>query len=173
MTTTPAIDTLRAMYRAARSGAALDVPAYVDALLDAIADGEELHKIADCFEKLGYWTRLDIIGHAEGGGSRVAAAKKARGWKGAIRVASALGLTDMWAAAMTAHYGPTGTHASRLDANGVPSAKTLAEFPRIGEAMAGAAERFDLLVAWYDRRYAGQAPEMGHVVRYTAPVAAA
>ena len=35
------------------------------------------------------------------------------------------------------------------------------------------AERFDLLVAWYDRRYSGQAPEMGHVVRYTAPTVAA
>ncbi len=173
MNTTPAIDTLRAMYRTARSGAALDAPAYVDALLGAIADGEELHKIAGCFEKLGYHTRLDIIGHAEGGGSRVAAARKARGWKGAIRVASALGLTNLWCAAMTAHYGPSGTHQTRLDADGVPTAETLAEFPRIAEAMAEAAERFELLASWYDRRYAGQAPDMHYVVRYSAPAVAA
>ncbi len=101
------------------------------------------------------------------------AARAARGWKGAIRVASLLGLTDVWAAAMTAHYGPTGTHASRLGTDGVPTVETLAEFPRMGEAMTEAAARFDDLTAWYDRQNAGRAVEYRHVVRYSAPAKAA
>jgi hypothetical protein len=171
--TPSAIDTLRAMYRAVRDGAAPDVPSYVDALLGVAADGGDVHAIERAFEKLGYHTRLDIIGHAEGAGSRVQAARAARGWRGAIRVASLLGLTDVWAAAMTAHYGPTGTHASRIGNDGVPTVETLAEFPRLGEAMADAVERFDSLVAWYDRRTAGKVVDMDHVVRYSAPSKAA
>jgi hypothetical protein len=173
-TTKPAaIEILRAMYRAVRAGATLDVPAYIDALLDVVADGGDVMAIERAFERLGYWTRLDILGSAEGAGVRCRAALDARGWRGAIRVASALGLRDVWAAAMTAHYGPTGTHASRLGVDGVPTVETMAEFPRIGEAMAEAAERFDSLVAWYDRQNAGKAPELHYVVRYSAPSAPA
>lgn len=172
-TTPAAIDTLRAMYRAARAGVSLDVPAYVDALLNVAADGGDVMAIERAFGALGYWTRLDILGMSEGAGARVRAARTARGWRGAIRVASLLGLSDVWAAAMTAHYGPTGTHESRCGADGVPTVETLAKFPRIGEAMAEAAERFESLTAWHDRQSVGKVPDMCHVVRYSAPAKAA
>lgn len=162
------IDTLRQMYRMVRSGAQLDAPAYVDALLRVAADGGDTMAIARAFEKLGYMTQLDIVGMCAGAGARVREAHAARGWKGAIRVASELGLTDVWSAAMTAHYGPSGTHASRLDASGVPTVETMAEFPRIGAAMAEAAERFEGLLGWYDRVNVGRPLRMEHVVSYSA-----
>ncbi len=170
---TTAIDTLRAMYRSVRGGAALDAPAYVDALLEVAADGGDTVAVVSAFERLGYWTRLDILGMGEGAGAHVQAAKTARGWKGAARVASLLGITDVWAAAMAAHYGPAGTHISRLGADGVPTVETLADFPRIAEAMTDAEARFDRLVTWHIRQNAGKAVEMRHVVRYSAPVKAA
>lgn len=169
MTTAPLspIDTLRQMYRSVRAGAKLDAPAYVDALLAVAADGGDTMAIKRAFEKLGYMTRLDILGMCSGAGARVREAKAARGWKGALRVAGELGLTDVWAAAMTAHFGPLGTHASRLDTDGVPTVETMAEFPRIGERMAEAAERFEHLLGWYDRVHAGKLLRMEYVVRYS------
>lgn len=59
-------------------------------------------------------------------------------YRGIAKLVSGGYLTDLWAAAMTAHFGPCGAHPSRLDANGQPSAETLAEFPRLGERMAEA-----------------------------------
>ena len=38
-------------------------------------------------------------------------------------------ISAIWCGAMTAHFGPTGTHAGYLDANGVPTDETLATFP--------------------------------------------
>lgn len=171
-TTSAPIDTLRQMYRSVRAGAQLDAASYVGALLRVAADGGDVAAIERAFEKLGYMTRLDILGMCSGAGARVREAHAARGWKGAIRVASALGLSDVWAAAMTAHYGPTGTHASRLDAAGVPTVETMAEFPRIGERMAEAAERFEGLLGWYDRVNAGKPVRLEHVVSYSAGYAA-
>jgi len=169
---TLAVEMLRSAYRATRKGAALDLPAYVDALLVVAAEGGDVNAIVEAFAYLGYHTRLDIVGAQEGAGARVRAARDARGWQGAMRVASLLGLTDVWAAALTAHYGPTGTHKSRCDSAGVPSMETLAEFPRIGAAMDEAARRVDSLTGWYDRVNAGRTYPIEHVVRYAAPAAA-
>jgi hypothetical protein len=160
------IDALRALYSATRAGEPLDVPAYIEALLAAAADGSDVNAVVVAFEAFGYHTRLDIVGACEGAGARVRAARDARGWQGAIRVASLLGLSDVWAAAMTAHYGPTGTCKSRCDANDVPTLETLAEFPRIGERMAAAAERFEGLTGWYDRVNAGRNYPVEQIVRY-------
>lgn len=70
---------------------------------------------------------------------------------GIVILVSGSFLGDLWAAAMTAHYGPTGTHPSRLDTNGRPSAATLAEFPRIGRRMREARLRVVHLIGWYER----------------------
>jgi hypothetical protein len=168
-----AIETLRAMYVAARKGATLDVPAYVEALLEAAADGCDDVAIEKAFRELGYHTRLDILGTCDGAGARVRAARDVRGWKGAIRVASLLHLSDVWAAAMTAHFGAGEIHPSRLGADGVPTVETMAEFPRIGERMAEAAEDFEHITGWYDRMNAGKTAPADHVVRYAPPVKAA
>jgi len=157
------------MLHAVRAGAPLDAPAYVAALLDAAAEGDDLIAIKSEFRRLGYWTRLDIVGDGEGAGARARAARDAHGWRGAIRVASALGLSDAWSAAMTAYFGPTEIHESYLDADGVPTTETLAKFPRIADAMVDAAERFERLTALYDHRNAGKAIEWRYVVRYSSP----
>lgn len=171
--TNTAIDTLQAMYVATRDGAPLDLAAYVEALLRATAERCDVHPIERAFEGLGYWTRLDIIGACAGAGARTVAVRESHGWLGAIAVASALGLDDVWAAAMTAHFGPVGTHKSRCDANDVPTLETLAQFPRIGERMAEAARVFEGTARWYDRVNAGRSYPLEHVVRYSPPASAA
>lgn len=166
---TDAITTLRAMYRNVRDGQALDVQAYILALLAVAADGGDVWRITRAFEAFGYWTRLDILGMCEGAADRVREAKAARGWKGAIKVASLLGMSEVWNQAMNAYFGPTNTHESRRGSDGVPTLETLAEFPEIGERMAMAAERFETLLAWYDRHNAGQTSYLGQVVEYRKP----
>lgn len=41
----------------------------------------------------------------------------------------------IWSGAMTAHFGPTGTHADYLDADGGPTDATLEAFPSMRDAM--------------------------------------
>jgi hypothetical protein len=173
MSNATAIETLRAMYVTTRNGAPLDVPAYIELLLAAAADGCDDVAIVRAFEKLGYHTRLDILGMCEGAGARVRAVQASKGWHAAIRVASLTNLTDVWSAAMTAHFGPIGTHNSRCGSDGVPTVETMAEFPRIGEAMADAARRFESLTAWYDRMNPARADWLASVVEYRAPRVAA
>lgn len=175
-----AINTLRAMYRNVRAHSRgeihghspFDHAAFVDAILDVAADGGDTWKIMRAFEALGYWTRLDILGHSNQGAARVKAAKAARGWRGAIKVASLLGLSDVWNAAMNAHFGPLGTHESRRGSDGVPTVETMAEFPRIGEFMAEGARMFDNVISYHERFNTGEV-NMSHVVGYRAPAKAA
>jgi hypothetical protein len=164
------IDTLRAMYRTVRDGAALNTSTYIDALLAVAADGGDVHQIMRAFERLGYWTRLDILGACPSASDRVRGAKSARGWRGAILVASLLGMRDVWADAMTAHYGPTGTHESRRGNDGVPMVETMTEFPAICERMERAARSFESSLAYYDR--VNRTDYTDQVVRYSAPKAA-
>lgn len=70
---------------------------------------------------------------------------------GVVRLLSGSYMTDLWAAAHTAHFGPCGTHPSRCDERGVPTAETMATFPRIGERMASARMRVVSLIAYYER----------------------
>lgn len=74
-----------------------------------------------------------------------------------VRATSGSFQTDLWAAAMTAHFGPTETHACWLDAEGRPSAEAIARFPAIGERMARARELVDNILAHYERQAARRA----------------
>lgn len=46
----------------------------------------------------------------------------------------------LWCAAMTEYYGPLGVHESRKDAEGRPTAETLAEFPDVARRIEAARE---------------------------------
>ena len=145
----PAADSLRAIYRSARDGGTIDARALVAAIGEAVAGGVDVRDCLRCFEPYAY-IRINCVRGADA----VALARLARergGWKAAIVVASLLGWGDTWAAAMTAHFGPTGTHESYLDADGRPTAETIARFPRIGEAMREAAERWENHMGYYER----------------------
>ena len=163
------IETLFAVYVATRNGAPLDVPAYADLLLAAAAVDCDIHMVERTFEGLGYFTRMSALGASAGAGALCRAAFASGGWRGAIRVASVLGMSDVWAIAMSAHFGPLGTHNSRCGADGVPTAETLAEFPRIGAAMAESARKFEYVTGWYDRILAGK-DYTSQVVDYRAPI---
>lgn len=80
-------------------------------------------------------------------------------WTAVIELTSGSNHVDvqnMWARAMTAKYGPVGTHASRLGTDGCPTAETLAEFPEIAQRMSEAAEgvsrAFGSYMRWLARR---------------------
>lgn len=60
-------------------------------------------------------------------------------------------LDDIWAAAMTAHYGPCGIHQSWCDAEGRPTAEAIEKLPRVAWQMAEAKERIPGLVRCYER----------------------
>lgn len=83
---------------------------------------------------------------------QVKAAADTGSWKVLIDLTSGEpGLEDLWAAAMTAHFGPLGTHRDYLDADGRPSMATLVRFPEIARRMSEAAERAKGLVGWCER----------------------
>ncbi len=160
MKTNTALCDLRNMYRQARAGATLSAPAFAVAIVGAIVAGADTVAIVCAFEPF-MSVRLDCVEGAEGA-TLVRAAQEQGGHLAALRVCSLLGWTDAWAAAMTAHFGPTGTHESRIDAEGRPSAETLAAFPAIGQRMAEGAKRFDNIIAWYERT--GRATRWEHVI---------
>jgi len=142
---TPAIETLRSMYRSVRAGAELDARSFATTLALAVAEGADTFKVLRAFEPLAF-IRLDFVEGSDGV-ALVRAARDHGGWLAALRVCSLLGWTQEWALAMTAHFGPTGIHESRLGSDGRPTAETLAAFPHIAERMAEAAERFDSYLA--------------------------
>ncbi len=57
-------------------------------------------------------------------------------------------LRGIWACAMTAKYGPGHIHESRVDAEGRPTAETLAAFPRLAERMKEAEETIANCYVW-------------------------
>lgn len=144
-----AMNQLRNIYRAARAGQAIDPSALVAAVGVAVAAGVDVGPALRAFDAFAFVWLSHVCGID--GVWLLHTAREQGGWKAAIRMASLLGWTDVWAAAMTAHYGPTGTHPSRLGPDGRPTAETMAECPEIGRRMAEAAERYDLLVNWYGR----------------------
>lgn len=144
-----ALDALRNLFRSARSGKAIDARTLVAAVSDAVNAG---HDVRPCLTHFSAFAsvRLDCVR----GVDAAALARSARehgGWKAAIVVASLLNWSDAWAAAMTAHYGPASLHESRCDANGRPTAETLAAFPDVAARMADAADRWERLVSYYER----------------------
>lgn len=138
-------DDLRALYAEVKSGAAMP-HALVHAAINNLADKGCAARARKAFEGLGlgygpqHAASLDDLAAAAGRGDFLAVVKLSCGTR-----------SDLWAAAMTAHYGPTGTHESRCNADGTPKAETLAAFPRIGAQMAEARERVIGLIECYRR----------------------
>jgi adhesin HecA-like repeat protein len=65
-------------------------------------------------------------------------------WLAVIHLASGSDMGDMWAAAMTAHHGPTGIHTSWTTALGTPSKRLLAASPSVAWRIERAVERLAL-----------------------------
>lgn len=72
-------------------------------------------------------------------------------YRGLARLLSGSYMGDLWAAAITATYGPTGLHPSRCDTSGAPTEETLRAYPRVAQAMAEAREDIVCLIRWYER----------------------
>lgn len=68
-----------------------------------------------------------------------------------VRTTSGSHMTDLWAAAMTAHYGPCGIHADWTGPDGRPSAEALERIPSVGEDMRDAERRVARLISYYER----------------------
>lgn len=137
-------DDLRALYVAAKGGFKVD-RALVCAALNGLADKDCAAKARKAFEPFvckNYWEQasLDDLDAAAERGDYLAIVRLSSGNR-----------SDLWAAAMTAHYGPCGTHKSRCNADDTVSAETLAEFPRIGERMTEARASVASLLSWYRR----------------------
>jgi hypothetical protein len=65
-------------------------------------------------------------------------------WLAVIHLASGSDMGDMWAAAMTAHYGPTGIHVSWTTALGTPSKRLLSASESVKWRMERSVERLEL-----------------------------
>ena len=144
-----ALAALRAIYRTARTAGTIDPQALVVAVGTVVCAGIDTTAELGAFEPYAFvW--LNHLGGADGA-YLCRAALVNGGWRAAIRMASLLGWTDAWSAAMTAYYGPTGTHESRCGPDGRPTTETLTEFPQLAVCMQEAAERFECILGWYER----------------------
>lgn len=143
-----ALDVLRQLFLAAGPGAPIDPRAAVDAVAAAVLAGEDVGPVLRAHDGIAFvW--MTRLGDADG--AALARKARAQGWRSAIRMCGILGWSAEWAAAMTAHFGPTGLHPSWCDANGCPTPETLAECPGVRERMAEAEERWEHLIAWRER----------------------
>lgn len=71
-------------------------------------------------------------------------------YRAIVKLMSGSYRTDIWSAAMTAHFGPTGLHVCSQDpVTGVPSAECLAKIPSVGEVMSDAKKRVANMIAYY------------------------
>jgi hypothetical protein len=61
--------------------------------------------------------------------------------------------TELWTAAMTAHWGPAGIHKSWTNPDGTPSAECLEKCIEVAPAMREARERIPHILASYRRYY--------------------
>lgn len=130
---TDVLSPLRAIYRAARAGAPIDPQTFVATVASCVCDGADVGPALRAFEPFAF-IAIRHLGGPDGAYLCRAALAKG-GYHAAIRMASLLGWTDVWSAAMSAHYGPTGTHPSRVGTDGRPTAETLAECPSVGRCM--------------------------------------
>lgn len=144
-----ATETLRKVYRNVRQGSPVDNQEMAAAYAALIGEGCDMVQIDKAFEPHAF-LNLSAIQNGDGA-MMILAARERGGWLAALRMASTLGWSEVWAAAMTAHFGPCGTHESRLGQDGRPTAETLAEFPEIARRMDEAAERFEGLLGWHIR----------------------
>ena len=76
-------------------------------------------------------------------------------WKGLIDAMSGhtshSDCSDLWSAAMTAHYGPVGVHESYYGPDGRPTTEAITAFPRVAEAMRDAEVRAARAAARLDK----------------------
>ena len=142
------VDGLRALHAKVKAGAPLP-HAIVRAALNGVKDKTIAAKARKAFESIG-------LGGEEAHLSDIADAIADGDYLAVVRLTSGT-MSDLWAAAMTAHYGPCGIHQSRLGPNGTPSAETLAELPLVAEAMESAKVRCASLLAWEQRQAARRA----------------
>ncbi len=154
MTTTDPTDsatltTLRGFARTVNDGGTVDPQAVIAAIGGCVADGIDVDPEIAAFEPAAA-INVCHLGGADGV-ALIRAALSKGGWRAAFRMASLLSWHDVWAAGMTAHYGPTGIHPSRCGADGCPTAETLATCPGVAERMLAAADRFERLLGWYER----------------------
>ncbi len=140
-----ALAPLRAIYRSARAGTVIDPRALLAATLDAVCADADTWQAFRAFDGIAM-VRLDCVRGVDAAAA-MRAARERGGWKAAITMGSILNQSSAWAAAMTAHYGPTGIHKDWTDENGCPSAALLARCPHIGEKMADAARRWENILA--------------------------
>lgn len=114
-----------------------------NAAIYGLADKECAAKARAAFEKLGM-----LAGEMLDLDTLEALAREGR-WLALVKVSGAR--PDIWAAAMTAHYGPTTLHESWCNPDGTPSEKCLAAFPGMSERMAEAKKNVVGLIGWYRR----------------------
>jgi hypothetical protein len=136
---------LRALYREIKDGATVPHGVIRSALFVVSSGGVEgmdvSYKIGEAFRALGYnyTTAPDS--------ADLAALLAAGDYLGIVRLTSGSYEKDLWAAAMTAHYGPTGTHDSWMGPDGTPNAACRA-LPKVARRMTDARERCARLISW-------------------------
>lgn len=77
------------------------------------------------------------------------------------------GLTELFAAALTMHYGPTGLHISRCNADETPSAETLAKFPEVAQRMERAKAKAAREIDAFERNVESDFGFLFHPQKYT------
>lgn len=135
-------DHLRALYAEAKAGGHVSYP-LVQAAINALADKDCAAKARKAFDalSLNFREQVDLD-------TLEALANEGR-WLAIVRLEHSR--TDIWAAAMTAHYGPTGIHESWCNPDGTPSEKCLAECPDVAPRMEEAKRNVLGLIGWYRR----------------------
>jgi hypothetical protein len=141
---------LRALYREIEAGA--PVPHNVIRAALSLMSFSNLPKSMDVsykigreFEKLGY----DYTAAPDS--ADLAALLAAGDYLGIVHLTSGSYERDLWAAAMTAHYGPTGTHESWMGPDGTPNAACRA-LPDVARRMADARKRCANIIDWLGAR---------------------
>jgi hypothetical protein len=88
---------------------------------------------------------------------QLAASIDRKDWRAVITAtcgSNHLALTQIWACAMTAYFGPTRLHEGWLGEDGRPTAHALETFPRLVHEMHEAEVRIPQLLDWYRRQLA-------------------
>ena len=135
---------LRALYLAVKGGAPMP-HALVRAALNGLADKDCAAKARRAFEALGLEHRVNVD-------LNVLEAAAHRGDYLAIVNLSCGSREYLWASAMTAHFGPTGTSKALKNSDGTPSQEALAAYPHIAAKVSAAREKVIGLIAYYRRR---------------------
>jgi hypothetical protein len=141
---------LRALYREIKAGA--PVPHGVIRSALSLVSFSKVPKAMDVSYKIG--REFETLGYrytTSPDSADLAALLAAGDYLGVVRLTCGSYERDLWAAAMTAHYGPTGTHESWLGPDGTPNEACRA-LPDVARRMAAARERCASLIGWIARQ---------------------